>query len=87
MRTYSFCTVPIPRTVYAGPSTKEEFDRLPLPETVHDWQHSETTTLLKKDGQQWERRCHSKVLGDYSRPGQVVVIFQWFDERVVEAPA
>lgn len=79
----TFCAVPLPHLVYAGPHTREEFDRLALPETVHEWKADTTFTLIKNDGQAWERRCHSKVLGDHSRDS-VTVIFQWFDERPVE---
>ncbi len=82
----TFCAIPLPGVVYAGPKTRAEFDALPLPETVHDWVGSDTTTLLKADGRRWERRCHVKAV-----EGQGVrVIFQWFDERPVagqEEPA
>jgi hypothetical protein len=75
-----FCAVPLPYLVYVGPRTREEFDRIALPETVHEWSLDPICTLIKHDGQEWERRCHSKALGDYSR-GSVSVVFQWFDER------
>ncbi|ODT97336.1 MAG: hypothetical protein ABS82_01155 [Rhodanobacter sp. SCN 67-45] len=78
----TFCAVPAPGLVYAGPRTKEEFDLIRLPETVHDWQADQVETLLHADGAQYERRCHSKVLGDHA-PDGVTVIFQWFDFRVV----
>ena len=79
----SFCAVPLPSTIYAGPATRAEFDRIPLPELVHEWQFDKVATLLKNDGQKWERRCHSKALGDHSQ-SSITVIFQWFDERPVE---
>lgn len=78
--TTAFCAIPTPRLVYASPATKEEFDRLQIQETVHDWLPCRTTALVKNDEQQWERRCHSKTLGDFG--DGVTVIFQWFDERV-----
>lgn len=78
---YSFCGVPTPGLVYAGPRTKEEFDRIDLPETVHDWQPDKFETIRHDDGHQYERRCHSKVLGELGH-GSVQVIFQWFDIRV-----
>lgn len=77
----SFCSVLTPGIVYAGPATKEEFDRIPLPEMVHDWKPSKVETLLRADGSQYEHRCHSKALGDY-RPDSITVIFQWFEYRV-----
>lgn len=83
----SFCAIPTPRLVYAGPQTREEFDRLELPEQVHEWKADPTTTLLKNDGQQWEHRCHSKTLGEFGTPGVVAVIFQWFEYRVAEGGA
>lgn len=80
----SFCAIPLPQLVYAGPRTREEFDLLELPETVHDWKPDPTTTLLKGDGKLWEHRCHSKALGELGGPGAVEVIFQWFEYRVAE---
>jgi hypothetical protein len=77
----SFCAVPTPTIVYASPSTREEFDRLSLPMNVHAWTPCEMTTLIKADGHQWERQCHSKSLGSFA-PDEVTVIFQWFDYRV-----
>lgn len=82
----TFCAIPSPSTVYAAPSTRAEFDRLALPEIVHDWRVDSVTTLLEDDGRTWERRCHSKVLGDHS-PGSLTVIFQWFDQRPAKANA
>ncbi|MFC4729516.1 hypothetical protein [Coralloluteibacterium thermophilus] len=79
----SFCSVPIPGVVYAGPRTRDEFDLIDLPETVHEWQSCETTTLIKGDGREWERRCTSKS----AKANGVRVIFQWFDERPSERPA
>lgn len=78
-----FCAVPMPTIVYAGPATKEEFDRIQLKETVHDWQPGRASTL-REDGQQWERQCHSKTLGNFEQDG-VTVVFQWFDERPIAA--
>lgn len=75
----SFCTVPTPSVVYAGPTMKEEFDRIPLEETIHDWAHDKVETLLRNDGQPYESRCHSKAFGDI---GKLYVIFQWVEHRV-----
>ena len=82
----SFCGIPLPRLVYASPQTREEFDRIELPEHVHEWQADPTETLLKGDGRQWEHRCYSKVLGELGSAG-VTVIFQWFEYRVAEGGA
>lgn len=79
----SFCGIPTPTLVYAGPQTKAEFDALALPGDVHDWKPDEVQTLIRNDGRQWEHRCHSKVL----EANGVMVIFQWFDRRPVETAA
>lgn len=79
-RQFTFCAVPIPRLIYAGPATREEFDRIPLEATVHEWKFDRTITILKSDGQPWERRATTKCLGEHDDKG-VTVIFQWFDER------
>ena len=79
----SFCGIPLPRLVYASPQTWEEFDRLELPEHLHEWEADPTETLLRGDWRQWERRCHSKHLGEVDGAG-VTVIFQWFEYRVAQ---
>lgn len=79
----AFCAIPLPRLVYVGPQTREEFDRLELPEAVHEWKPDTATTLIKGDGKQWEHRCHSKTLGELGS-SSVAVIFQWFEYRVAE---
>lgn len=84
-RQLSFCAIPLPRTVYAGPRTWEEFDRLDLPESVFEWKENEYETEIRADGQKWETRCHAKVLGELGT--QVSVIFQWFEHRVAEGGA
>jgi hypothetical protein len=81
---YSFCGIHGGKLVYACPKTKAEFDLLPLEVRVHDWQSDKTTTLIKGDGNEWERRCHSKELE--STTG-ITVIFQWWDERAVGSEA
>ena len=81
----SFCAVPLPGFVYAGPKTKEEFDRIPLPVTVHEWKPDSTETMLRNDGLQYERRCHSKSI-ESTAPDTLMVIFQWFEARVAETP-
>ncbi len=78
----SGCSIALPTVVYAWTATKEEFDKLALSETLHDWKSDKTTTVLKGDGQEWERRCHSKTV----EGSGVLVIFQWFDERPIETP-
>jgi hypothetical protein len=70
------CSVATPTLVYAWP-TQEEFDKLEVAETLHDWKDDRFGTVLKNDGQEWERRCHSKMI----EGSGVMVIFQWFDER------
>lgn len=81
---HSFCGVPIPEAIYAGPRTRAEFDRIPLPENVFEWSEDSTATLLRNDGRRWERRCRAKHLASV-RPAPDV-IFQWFDERPIAAP-
>lgn len=83
MDRHSFCLVPTAGTIYAGPRTKEEFDLIPLPVSVHDWRPDSTTTLIKNDGQPWEQRCHSKFLDGSQNGTGFDVIFQWFDRRPV----
>jgi hypothetical protein len=78
----SFCEVGTPTTVFAGPPTKGQFDDIALPETIHKWKSCEIATLLKRDGRQWARRCHSKQAGEHGEG--VVVIFQWFEELPVD---
>ncbi|MGE7136183.1 hypothetical protein ACQKIE_00965 [Luteibacter sp. NPDC031894] len=87
-RRNSWCGSPLDsgRIVYAGFATKAEFDTLPRPEQVGPWTPCKTTTVIKHDGQEWERRCHSKVTGNYGAD-EVTVIFQWFDERVARNEA
>lgn len=80
----AFCAVMSGHLIYAGTATREEFDLIFLPEKIHDWQPDSTTTFLKNDGQQWESRCHSKMLGNFSA-SDMTVVFQWFDRRVAEA--
>lgn len=73
----TFCRVPHSRLVYAAPHSREEFDALPLPEILHNWQPSRSATLSHADGVEWEVRLRSKVL----KGGGVQVVFQWRDER------
>lgn len=73
------CCVATPTLVYAWPASRTEFDKIAIPETVHAWKPCSTTTLVKNDGRQWERRVHSKTVN-----GPVMVVFQWFDERPME---
>lgn len=80
----SFCGVPSPKIIYAGPGSREEFDLIALPEMLHAWKADSSETFLRNDGQQWERRCHSKTLGELGRD-PVCVIFQWFEARPVGA--
>jgi len=86
MTTRTGVAVALPTLVYAWPKTKEDFDMIATPETIHDWEPCSTTTLLKGDGQKWERRCHSKSVGG-DKPGDVMVVFQWFDERPLQPTA
>ncbi|KAF1005442.1 MAG: hypothetical protein GAK28_03194 [Luteibacter sp.] len=84
-REQSYCHVRGGRHVFAGPRSKQEFDDIPLPEIVHDWKACETTTLIKADGQQWERRLHSKCI-EGGADG-VNVVLQWSDERPIGSEA
>lgn len=85
----SFCAVPLPTLVYAGPKTREEFDLIAIEPTVHVWQPCEWWEAREApdedDGRKWERRCTSKTLGEIGDSTGVTVIFQWFDYRVVGA--
>lgn len=65
--------------VYVWPSTKEDFEKIDIKESVFDWMECSTTTLLKGDGKKWERQCRAKI-----QKGHVDVIFQWFDERPLD---
>lgn len=76
----SFCGVPTPGLVYVGPATREEFDLIDLPETVHPWIFDNTETLFRNDGTEWQRRCRSKCLGELG-VDPICVIFQWFEAR------
>ncbi|AXI84210.1 hypothetical protein FUT69_01415 [Xylella taiwanensis] len=82
----SFCRVPLPGLVYARPKSKEEFDRLPFSERVHDWAPDSTETVLRNDGLEYEHRLHVKSLEIRSGDNinQFEVIFQWFEYRVAE---
>lgn len=81
MRRISFCSAPLPNLVYAGPASKDEFDRISLPENpAGTWTADPARTILEEDGQNWERRCYTKTLGELGS-GQVAVIFQWFEYR------
>jgi len=84
--TSSFCSVLSETTVFAGPRTKEEFDRIALPEMVHEWKPDKIETLLRADGSEYEQRCHSKQLGNYAE-GTITVIFQWFESRRMASEA
>lgn len=77
----AFCGVPTPsgKTVYAGPATREEFDRLPLTAQQFEWTPCRTTTVIKNDGRQWERRITAKALDDAATG--ISIIFQWCDYR------
>jgi hypothetical protein len=79
----SFCDVPLPKLVYARPSSREEFDRLDLPAQVYDWKADSTFDLIKGDGQRWERRLTVKSL----EANGITVIFQWSDKRVIQGAA
>lgn len=82
----SWCGVPTPSVVYACPHTREEFDLIGLEPRVGKWQSDEFTTNMRADGQQWERRCTSKTLGDFAGD-TVTVIFQWWEERPIAVAA
>lgn len=66
-------SVATPTTVYAWPKTREEFDLLALPEITHEWKPDN----IKKG---MERRCISKATSRVGC-GEMMVIFQWFEER------
>lgn len=72
------CSVVTATLVYAWP-TKSEFDALAIPEMIHDWKPDRTETVIRNDGQEWERQCHSKMI----QADGVKVIFQWFEARPV----
>lgn len=80
---HSFCAVPLPTLVYAGPSSRQEFDRIPLPVSVGEWKDDSSLSLLKGDGKAWQRQISAKVMDPYYTGCStgITVIFQWFDER------
>jgi hypothetical protein len=80
-RAVAFCDVLSPYIVYVVPRSFEEFERLALEVTVHNWRPDAVTPLLTGDGLEWERRCHSKSL----KADGVTVEFRWFERRVVQA--
>lgn len=73
------CSVATPTLIYAW-TTQDAFDLIALPELIHSWKHCQVTTLIKRDGQEWERRCHSKSM----KKNGVMVVFQFFEERPVQ---
>ena len=77
---FTGCRVASQSLVYVWPR-RADFERIALTEIVDDWKTCRTTTLMRNDGQQWERRCHSKPMDN----GAVTVFFQVFDERPVVA--
>jgi hypothetical protein len=80
---WSFCGIPGPHVVFAGPRTRAEFERLPLEPVVHDWVPDQDPVVAPRGDQRaWERRCTVKVLAD-AETG-IDVIFQWFDYRLAE---
>ena len=83
MQHVEFCAVSTPTLIYVGPRTKVEFDQIALPARLSDWKDDKVTTLVMRDGQQWQMRMHSKMLtGDTAEA--VMVIFQWPEYRAVE---
>jgi len=60
---------------------RAHFEKLQTEETLHEWKPCESTTVIKNDGRQWERRIRSK----WVQQGDLKVIFQLFEERPVEA--
>lgn len=83
-RRSSYCSVPLPGLAFVCPSTRAEFDRIPLPATVHEWRASSTETVLRNDGCEYEQQCTAKTLAD-GRRGGIEVVFQWFEYRPIQA--
>lgn len=73
----SGCAVATQNLVYAWTKSREEFERIDLPESVHDWAFSDVESLIMADGKKYERRVHYKSMFD----SKVYVIFQWFEVR------
>jgi len=73
-------SVATPTLCYVWPK-RADFELLQPEEIVFEWKPCKATTLIKKDGLQWERRIRSK----WVQQGDVKVVFQLFDERPVEA--
>lgn len=78
---HAFCGVPTPtgKLIYAGPHTRSEFDRIPLPAHEYEWVACTTQTIIQNDGRQWQRRVTAKSLDDAATG--ISVIFQWVDYR------
>ena len=75
------CDIATPTTVYAWTDSREKFDSLKLPGRIHDWTSDRITTAIKNDGQEWERRVHSKTV----EQSGVLVIVQFFEERPIQS--
>lgn len=74
------CDIATPTLVYAWSDSQEKFDSLALPEYVLNWSPDRVTTILKSDGQEWERRVHCKT----AEASGVLVIIQFFEERPIK---
>jgi hypothetical protein len=74
------CDIATPTIVYAWTDNFEKFNSLKLPGRVCNWTPDKVTTMLKNDGNEWERRVHSKTV----EQSGVLVIVQFFEERPIE---
>lgn len=74
------CDIATPTTVYAWTDDKKKFDSLKIEGRIYNWTPDKVTTMLKNDGQAWERRVHSKTV----EQSGVLVIVQFFEERPIQ---
>ena len=77
-------SVATPELIYAWPKTRDEFDRINLPATIHAWSECSTTTIIEDTGKKWETRTISKTVGRHDA-GTVTVVFQWIEKRELSA--
>ncbi|MDA3922730.1 MAG: hypothetical protein PF501_18940 [Salinisphaera sp.] len=75
------CVTAFGQLAYVWPRTWGAFDAIPLEKRIGNWENDPASTICKDDGREWQKRCHSKTLGNFAA-GSVTVIFQWFEPRI-----
>lgn len=76
----AYCEVELPTLIYVL-LHREQYQKIDADEDIHVWKASKQLSSVKNDGRQWEERCHSKVV----EKGELMVVFQWFEERQIGA--